>query len=187
MLRAGTVASDSLRSVWEVFLRVWYINVVVLRSLVLCTVHRPRDVPRLGVGVSGAVLETAGCIARAERNGTRAETRFRLSPKRTSPFKSVGASVQSTAGSRGLRISLNNVGYTTFGGGVRVLATHSIRQFPLLFPSHASPCATRFRTSCTKDNLTAVGSSDERLINFKLCLVLPYIVITGGHQLATVR
>ena len=29
-------------------------------------------------------------IARAERDGTRAETRFRLSPKRTSPFKSVG-------------------------------------------------------------------------------------------------
>ena len=33
-----------------------------------------------------------------------AETRFRLSPKRTSPFKSVGAPVQSTTGSRGVRI-----------------------------------------------------------------------------------
>ena len=49
-------------------------------------------------------------IARAERDGTRAETRFRLSPKGTSPFKSVGASVQSTAGSRGVRISLSNAG-----------------------------------------------------------------------------
>ena len=29
-------------------------------------------------------------IASAERDGTRAETRFLLSPKRTSPFKSVG-------------------------------------------------------------------------------------------------
>ena len=47
---------------------------------------------------------------RAERDGTRAETRIRLSPKRTSPFKSVGASVQSTAGSRGVRISLSNAG-----------------------------------------------------------------------------
>ena len=47
-------------------------------------------------------------IARAERDGTLAETRFRLSPKRTSPFKSEGASVQSTAGSRGVRISLSN-------------------------------------------------------------------------------
>ena len=49
-------------------------------------------------------------IARAERDGTRAETRFRLSPKRTSPFKSVGVSVQSTAGSRVVRISLSNAG-----------------------------------------------------------------------------
>ena len=49
-------------------------------------------------------------IARAERDGTRAEIRFRLSPKRTSPFKSVGVSVQSTAGSRGVRISLSSAG-----------------------------------------------------------------------------
>ena len=47
-------------------------------------------------------------IARAERDGTRAETRIRLSPKRTSPFKSVGASVQPTTGSRGVRISSSN-------------------------------------------------------------------------------
>ena len=64
-----------------------------------------------------------------------------------SPFKSVGASVQSTASSRGVRISFSNAAYTMFGGGVRVLATHSIRQFPFHFPSRASPCATRFRTS----------------------------------------
>ena len=32
---------------------------------------------------------------------------------------------------------------------MRVLATHSIRQFPLHFPTRASPCATRFRTSST--------------------------------------
>ena len=49
-------------------------------------------------------------IARAERDGTSAETRFRLSPKRTSPFKSVGASVQSTSGSRGVRIISSNAG-----------------------------------------------------------------------------
>ena len=86
----------------------------------------------------------ASGIARAERDGTRAETRFRLSPKLTSPFKSVGASVQSTAGSRGVRISYSNAGYTTFGSGVRVLATHPIRRFPLHFPARASPCAIRF-------------------------------------------
>ena len=83
---------------------------------------------------------------RLKRDGIRAETRFRLSPKRMGPFKLAGASVQSTAGSRGVRISGSNAGYTTFRGTVRVLATHSIRQFPFHFPSRASPCAIRFQT-----------------------------------------
>ena len=54
-----------------------------------------------------------------KRDGTRAETRFRLSVKRTSPFKSAGASVQSTTGSRGVRISGSNAGYTMFRGSVK--------------------------------------------------------------------
>ena len=45
------------------------------------------------------------CIARSKRDGTRAETRFGLSAKRTSQFKSAGVSVQSTTGSQGVRIS----------------------------------------------------------------------------------
>jgi len=44
-------------------------------------------------------------IARSKRDGTRAEARFGLSAKRTSPFKSAGVSVQSTAGSPGVQIS----------------------------------------------------------------------------------
>jgi len=86
---------------------------------------------------------------RLKRDGTRAKTRFRLWPIRTSPFKSAGASVQSTAGSQGVRISFSNAGYTTFRGSVRVLATHSIRQSPLHFPSRASPCAIRFQMYST--------------------------------------
>jgi len=88
-------------------------------------------------------------IVRLKRDGTRAKTRFRLSPKRTSPFNSAGASGQSTVGSRVVRIGVSNVGYTTFRGSVRVLATHSIRQFPLHFPSRASPCAIMFQTHST--------------------------------------
>jgi hypothetical protein len=42
--------------------------------------------------------------ASLKRDGTRAETRFGLSEKWTSPFKSAGESVQSTTGSRGVRI-----------------------------------------------------------------------------------
>ena len=45
-------------------------------------------------------------------DGTRAETRYRLSAKRTSPFNSAGASDQSTTGSRSVRISGSNAGYT---------------------------------------------------------------------------
>jgi len=37
----------------------------------------------------------------------------------------------------------------------RLLATHSIRIFPLHFPSHASPCAIRFRTRYTCFTLCA--------------------------------
>ena len=39
-------------------------------------------------------LESKFCRLRLKRDDTRAETRFRLSAKRTSPFKSAGASVQ---------------------------------------------------------------------------------------------
>ena len=52
-------------------------------------------------------------------DGTRTETRFCLSAKWTSPFKSAGVSVQLTTGSQGLRISGSNVGYTMFQGGVK--------------------------------------------------------------------
>ena len=54
-----------------------------------------------------------------KRDGTRAETRLLLSAKRTSPFKSAGASVQSTTGSRGVRISGSNTGYTMFRGSAK--------------------------------------------------------------------
>jgi hypothetical protein len=56
---------------------------------------------------------------RLKCDGTRAETRFRLSAKRTSQFKSAGASVQSTTGSRDVRVSGSNAGYTMFRGGVK--------------------------------------------------------------------
>jgi hypothetical protein len=55
---------------------------------------------------------------RLKCDGTRAETRFRVSAKRTSQFKSAGESVQSTTGSRGVRISGSNAGYM-FGGSLK--------------------------------------------------------------------
>jgi len=61
-------------------------------------------------------------IARSKGDGTRAGTRFDLSAKRTGPFKLAGTSVQSTTGSRGVRISGSNgsnAGYTMFWGRVQ--------------------------------------------------------------------
>ena len=48
--------------------------------------------------------------AETERDGTCTETRFGFPAKRTSPFISAGVSVQSAAGSRGVRISGSNAG-----------------------------------------------------------------------------
>ena len=56
-------------------------------------------------------------IVRSKRDGTRAESRFTLSAKLTSPFKLAVTSVQSTTGSRVVRISGSdgsNAGYTMF-------------------------------------------------------------------------
>jgi len=79
------------------------------------------------------------CTGQLKCDGTRAETRFRLSAKRTSPFKSAGASVQSTAGSRGVRISGSNGGCTMFRGSVKGTG------YPLhspVSPSLPLPCVT---------------------------------------------
>jgi len=66
---------------------------------------------------------------RLKCDGTRAETKFRLSAKRTSPFKPTGASVHSTTGSRGVRTSGSNAGYTKFRGSVKDTG------YPTLFAS----------------------------------------------------
>jgi hypothetical protein len=79
---------------------------------------------------------------RLKCDGTRAGTRFRLSAKRTSPFKFSGASVQSTAGSRSVHISGSNssdAGYNMFRSSVKRTGYpfHS-----LVFPSLPLLCVT---------------------------------------------
>ena len=79
------------------------------------------------------------CRGQLKCDGTRAETRFRLSAKRMSPFKSAGASVQSTTGSRGVRISGSIAGYTMFRGSVKGTG------YPLhspVSPALPLPCVT---------------------------------------------
>ena len=83
---------------------------------------------------------------RLKCDGTRAETRFCLLAKRTSPFKSAGASVQSITGSRGVRISGSNAGYTTFRGNMKSTG------YPLhssVSPSLPLPCVNVCRQVST--------------------------------------
>jgi hypothetical protein len=79
------------------------------------------------------------CRDQLKCDGTRTETRFRLSAKRTSPFKPEGASIQSTTGSRGVRNSGSNAGYTMYRGSVKGTG------YPLhspVSPSIPLPCVT---------------------------------------------
>jgi len=93
--------------------------------------------------VSGAVGRNVCSYVRGRLllkcDGTCAETRFRLSAQRTSPFKSAGTSVQSTSGSRDVCISGSNAGYTMFRGSEKGTG------YPLhspVSPSLPLPCLT---------------------------------------------
>ena len=96
----------------------------------------PHQVGDVQTGMSANLFDGRGQL---KCDGTRAETRFRLSAKRTSPFKSAGASVQSTTGSRGVRISGSNAGYTMFRGSVK--GTGYLLHLPIS-PSLPLPCVT---------------------------------------------
>ena len=98
-------------------------------------------------------ISAAHCRGQLKYDDTRAEARFRLS---ASPFKSAGGRQFSRLLAAKLCSSavvmMDKPCYEVVW---RVLATHSFRQFPLHFPSRASPRAGTFqlestnrRTSC---------------------------------------
>jgi len=93
----------------------------VCGRLPCCQIWSNNFADRHGSLLGRYIVSTVSKISRLRLkcDGTRAETRFRLSAKRTSPFKSAGASVQSTTGSRGVRISGSNAGYIMFRGSVK--------------------------------------------------------------------
>jgi len=65
----------------------------------------------------------------------------------SSPFKSSEASVQWTTGSRNVRISGSNAGYTMFRGSVK--GTGYPLHSPVSLPLPASPCAITFQLEST--------------------------------------
>ena len=64
----------------------------------------------------------------------------------------------------------------------RVLATHSIRQFPLHFPSRASPCAIRFQLDSTKIQASC-GSTAYRVIGINRSLCCSYALSYAWYSI----
>ena len=117
-----------IHAIYEAIINVWMVcgqtnRTAVLSLLYICCITSEHVRGRL----------------RSKCDSTRAKTRFRLSAKRTSPFKLAGTSVQSTTGSRGVRISGSNAGYTMLRGSVKGTG------YPLHSPVSSSlsfPCVT---------------------------------------------
>ena len=81
---------------------------------------------------------------RLKRDGTRADPRLCLSAKRASPFKPAGASVQSNTGSRGVRISGSNAGYSMFQGSIGYWLPTPFASFPFTSPPVRHRVPSRF-------------------------------------------
>jgi hypothetical protein len=94
-----------------------------------------------------------------------------LSAKGTSPFKSAGASVQSTTGSRGVRISGSNAGYTKLRGNEGYWLPIPFTSFP--FPPMRHRVASRF-------NWTLLIT--DHLLTLPVALLLPQTVILCKMQ-----
>ena len=92
------------------------------------------------------VGSTLAGIARSKRDGTRAETRFGLSAKRASPLNRRWCQFSRLLAVEECGSADSNCIDRVPTYSARLLATHSIRIFPLHFPSCASPCGIRFRT-----------------------------------------
>ena len=84
-------------------------------TIAVCPEHNSKPVARLCM----LKLMEYPVRQRLKCDGTRAELRFRLSAKRTSPLTSAGVSVLSTTGSRVVRISGGTAGHTMFRGSVK--------------------------------------------------------------------
>jgi hypothetical protein len=95
---------------------------------------------------------------RLKCDGTRAGARFRLSAKRTSPFKSAGRGGEGGGQFSRLlagELCASSCRVCTARASLcsavmwRLLVTHSIPLFPLHFSTRVSPCAITFQTQST--------------------------------------
>ena len=112
-------------------------------------------------------------------DGTRAETRFHLPAKRTRPFKSASGHQFSRLLAAEVGASAVVMLDTPCSEVVwRVLATHCIRQFPLHFPSRASPCAITFQLE-SNSGVTLKNKHPRIWMLFRNGTVVAEILITA--------
>ena len=100
-----------------------------------------------------------GSSLRLKCDGSDAETRFRLSPKRTSPFNRRWRQFSRLLAAEVCVSEVVMLDTPRSEVVWRVLATHSIHQFPLHFPSRASPCAITFQLDSTSQQSTSQDNS----------------------------
>ena len=93
---------------------------------------------------------------RLKCDGTRTETRFRLSAKRRVHLNRRGRQFRQLLAAEVCASAVVMLDTPCSEIVWRVMATHSIRQFSLHFPSRASPCSITFQQDCT--NLRCVTS-----------------------------
>ena len=104
----------------------------------------------------------SSCRLRLKCDVTRAETRFRLSAKRASPFKSAGGRQFSRLlAAEVCAISGSNAGYAMFRGSVKGTGYPLHSPVSLHFRSHASPCAITFQLESTDYAIPAPKVSRE--------------------------
>jgi hypothetical protein len=100
------------------------------------------------------------------------------------PLNRRGVSVQSTTGSRGVRISGSNAGYTMFRGNVKSTGYPIHSPVSLHIPSCASPCAVTFQLDSSTDH-TSQSSVDQESLRYVwtvpvLCMACWWMLITGA-------
>jgi len=129
-------------------------------------------------------LITSLCRARLKCDGTCAETRFSLPATRTGPFKSArwGRQFSRLLGSRGVRISGSNAGYTVFRGSVKGTGYPMHSPVSPSLPLPASPCAITFQletTTGTRSQLKCDGTRSETRFRLSAKRTSPFKSATG--------
>ena len=69
----------------------------------------------------------------------------------------------------------------------RVLATHYIRQFPLHFPSRASPCAITFQLLSTRLHVPPLSNRQQKIFACRPCCCLTFYHLISLIKVSRLR